>query len=257
MFTYRLIIEYDGTHLAGFQRQDGTPVKTVQGELEAALARITKVPTPVRGASRTDAGVHALGQVVAFDLERPLPIKAFERGLNAELPRSIVVRAASEVEPGWNPKRSARGKHYRYTYWNERAPTALDRHRVWHVPLPLDLARMQAAAAHFVGTHDFESFRAADCPARHGRRTMYRAEVERQGPRVIFEVVGNAFCRNMVRIFAGTLRDVGLGRIEPESLPERILARDRTAAGMTAPPQGLVLVEVIYDDRLPPRPAGQ
>lgn len=256
MPTYRLIIEYDGTHLAGFQRQDGTPVKTVQGELEAALARITKVATPVRGASRTDAGVHALGQVVAFDLERPLPLAAFERGLNAELPRNIVVRSAAEAEPGWNPKRAARGKLYRYLYWNERSPTALDRHRVWHVPLPLDVDAMQLAAEALVGTHDFQSFRSADCPARHGIRTMYRLEVRREGPRVVFEVLGNAFCRNMVRIFAGTLRDVGLGRIPPESLPERILARDRTRAGMTAPAQGLVLVEVIYDDRLPPRAAG-
>lgn len=256
MYTYRLIIEYDGTHLAGYQRQDGARVRTVQGELEAALARITKAPTPVRGASRTDAGVHALGQVVAFDLERPLPIAAFERGLNAELPRSIAVKSAALVEPGWNPKRSARGKLYRYTYWNERAPTALLRHRVWHVPLPLDAEAMHRAAQALVGTHDFQSFRSADCPARHGVRTMYRLEVRREGPAVVFEVLGNAFCRNMVRIFAGTLRDVGLGRIDPESLPERLRARDRTAAGMTAPAQGLVLVEVIYDDRLPPRGEG-
>ena len=257
MYTYRLVIEYDGTHLAGFQRQDGAPVRTVQGELETALSRMVKAPVAVRGASRTDAGVHALGQVVAFDLLRPLPVVAFERGLNSELPRSIAVRAAELVEPGWNPKRAARGKHYRYTYWNERAPTALERHRVWHVPLPLDAAAMQRAADPMLGTHDFESFRSANCAAPHGRRTMYKLEVRREGPKVVFEVLGNAFCRNMVRIMAGTLRDVGLGRIDPESIPERLLARDRTATGMTAPPQGLVLVEAIYDDRLPPRPRGQ
>lgn len=256
MRTIRLVIEYDGTPFSGWQlqREDGG-LPTVQGALEAAISILIGDQVRVRAASRTDAGVHARGQVVAFDTARDtLPLRAFERGLFPYLPPTLVVRRVELAEDGWSPRHASRGKHYRYTYWNDAAPTALDRHRAWFVRAPLDLERMQSAGAHLVGTHDFEAFRSAGCDAPHAVRTMYKIDVTRGDyARVHLDIVGNAFVRNMVRIFAGNLRDVGLGRMTPDQMRVLIESRDRAAGGMTAPAHGLCLEEVIYDDRLPPR----
>ncbi|MCK6545575.1 tRNA pseudouridine(38-40) synthase TruA [Myxococcota bacterium] len=257
MRTIRLVIEYDGTAFAGWQIQlgrDGPP--SVQGALQAGLSQLVKEPVRVRGASRTDAGVHARGQVVAFETTKDtIPLRAFERGLVALLPPSLVVRKVELAEDGWDPRRTSRGKRYRYTFWNDVAPTALERDRAWFVRTPLDLAAMQAAADRLLGTHDFEAFRSAGCDAKHAVRTMYELRVWRgEYARVHFDVVGNAFCRNMVRIFAGNLRDVGLRRMTPDDVGALLSSRDRAEGAMTAPPQGLCLEEVIYDDRLPPRP---
>lgn len=257
MRTIRLVVEYDGTAFSGWQVQAGLrPEETVQGALQAAVARMTQAPTRVRGASRTDAGVHARGQVAAFDTEKDsIPVLGFERGLTQLTPPDLVVRRAEEAPLGWDPKRTSRGKRYRYTYWSDTTPTALDRARSWWVRGRLDLARMQAGAQHLVGTHDFEAFRAAGCSARHAVRTMYDLQVV-PGPdaQVHLVVVGNAFCRNMVRIFAGTLAEVGLGRRAPEDVARILASRDRGQGGVTAPGPGLCLEEVIYDERLPPRP---
>ncbi len=253
MATVSLIVEYDGTPFRGWQAQDGPSApRTVQAELEAALSALCEERVRVRGASRTDAGVHARGQVAAFDTERERPLVAFERG--PRLPREIAIRSAQWATPGFDPRRCSRGKRYVYTVFNDRGPTALDRDRAWWIRSPLDLSAMEVAAKDVVGTHDFDAFRARGCVARHAVRTIYAVHIRGCGPRVQIEVVGNAFVRNMVRILAGTLVEVGLGRRAPESVARALAGRQRTLAGVTAPAAGLCLEEVIYDDRLPPRP---
>lgn len=256
MRTIRLVLEYDGVAFAGWQRQAHGPKPSVQEALEGALSELTKEPILVRAASRTDAGVHARGQVVAFDTSKDnLPLKAFQRGMPALLPPALVVREAEIVEEGFDPRRTSRGKRYRYTYWDASSPPALDRHRAWFVRGGMDLERMQAAADVLLGTHDFEAFRSAACDAEHAIRTLYEVHVWRgEYARVHADVVGNAFCRNMVRIIAGNLREVALGRRTPEDIARLLASRHRPSGAMTAPPHGLCLEEVIYDDRLPPRP---
>ncbi len=256
--TVKLVVEYDGTRFAGWQLQGHLPrEKTIQGALEHAIEQMTHAPTRVRAASRTDAGVHARGQVVVFETRREsIPIHGFERGISSYLPDSIVVRRAELVPAGWDPRRQSRGKRYRYIFWNDRRPTALDRHRAWWVKGLLDLSAMREGAAVLVGTHDFEAFRSSGCEAKHAVRTLYAVEVEEaEYQRVYLEVIGNAFVRNMVRIIAGNLAAVGLGRMSPATLREVLEGRDRTRGAMTAPAHGLCLEEVIYDDRLPARPA--
>lgn len=252
-----MVVEYDGTNFSGWQEQKRlAPRATVQGALREAIERMVRHPIDLFGASRTDAGVHARGQVVAFSTERDqIPLVGFERGLGQFLPPNICVREVAIAEAGWDPRRSSRGKRYRYTFWNAPTPSALDRRRAWWVRGELDLDAMRLGAQRLVGTHDFEAFRSAQCSAKHAVRTMYRLSISRgEHRRVQLDVVGNAFCRNMVRIIAGNLCEVGLGRRSPESLSALIESRDRSTGGQTAPPQGLCLEEVIYDDRLPPRP---
>ena len=257
MRTLRLIVEYDGTAFSGWQRQTELDEgRTVQGALEGAIRALTQEEVQVRAASRTDAGVHARGQVVAFESGRDqIPCVGFERGLAQFVPDAVMVRRAEEVEVGWDPRRTARGKHYRYTFWSDTTGSALDRRRAWFVRGILNVELMREAAAHLLGTHDFEAFRSTGCSAKHAVRTIYRVDVCRGAyARVHLDVVGNAFVRNMVRIIAGNLGEVGLGRRNPEDVARILASKDRTRGGMTAPPHGLCLEEVIYDDRLPPRP---
>lgn len=258
MRTVRLIVEYDGSDFSGWQIQANLgPDRTVQGALQKAVCEMTQSPdVKVRGASRTDAGVHARGQVAAFDTENHrIPLYGFVRGLSNYLPETIVVRHAEEVPLGWDPRRTSRGKRYRYTYWNDRQGSALDRHRAWVVRSPLDLERMHEGAQVLVGTHNFEAFRSAGCTAKHAIRTLYEVKVERgEYRRVHLVVIGNAFVRNMVRIIAGNLAEVGTGKRSVESLRALLSSLDRNQGAQTAPPDGLCLEEVIYDDRLPERP---
>ena len=252
-----MVLEYDGTNFSGWQIQKGLPPQqTIQGALHSALEKLTLEPIQVRGASRTDAGVHARGQVVAFETAKDnIPLIGFVRGLGQFLPRAVAVRSVEVAPEGWDPRRTSRGKRYRYTYWNDETPSALDRNRAWWVRGRLDVEAMRSAATHLLGTHDFEAFRSAQCAARHAIRTMYSLTVKLgEYRRVELEVVGNAFCRNMVRIMAGVLGEVGMGRRGPDDVRAILASRDRTQGGITAPPQGLCLEEVIYDDRLPPRP---
>jgi tRNA pseudouridine38-40 synthase len=244
--TIKLVVEYDGTDLSGWQRQENGP--TVQQHLEEVLARMTGGPVEVVGASRTDAGVHALGQVASFETGSSIPIDGFRMGMNSLLPPAIAVVSAEEVEAGFHARFSARGKHYRYAILtrSSRSPTA--RHQVWHKGgARLDLAAMRAAAAALPGERDWSAFRAAGCTARTAVRRIDSVDLVEPSPhRVDIEVRGNAFLRNMVRILAGTLVEVGLGRIEPGQIGEIVASRDRTRAGPTAPPHGLTLVEVLY-----------
>ena len=244
----RLVVEYDGTGLCGWQRQANGP--TVQGHLEAALARLLQHEVAVAGASRTDAGVHARGQVASFRTERPIPLHGVRRGLNSMLPDEIAVVEATEVGDDFHPRFSATGKHYRYLVHtrNERSPRW--RARAWHHPEPLDVAAMREAATSLIGEHDFSAFRAAGCTAKSTIRRIDEVTVSSlaEEPAVLaIDVRGNAFLRNMVRILAGTLVEVGERRRPVGQLAEILAGKDRTRAGITAPAHGLELVAVRYD----------
>jgi tRNA pseudouridine38-40 synthase len=244
----RLVVEYDGTTLCGWQRQANGP--TVQQHLEEALAKLLSHEVRVRGASRTDSGVHASGQVALFHTEKTIPVHGILRGLNSLLPETICVRDASEVGEDFDPRHSATGKHYRYTILRGRTRSPRWRDRAWHVTLPLDLSAMRAGAAALVGTHDFAAFRAAGCAAETTIRRIDSIDLlEHPEDLLTVEVRGNAFLRNMVRIVVGTLVDVGRGRWPVSQVVEILASRDRTLGGVTAPAHGLELVEVRYDGR--------
>ena len=246
MPTFRLTLEYDGTDFAGWQSQRQGE-RTVQDTLAAALAEIAGQPVRVLGAGRTDAGVHAEGQVAAAAFATRLDAGTLARALNAKLPADLTVVGASLAADGFDPRREARGKLYRYALWNGSAPSPLRRRRFHHVREPLDVAAMASAATALVGRHDFASFRAAGSPAAATTRTLERAAVEGEARGEIrFELEGDGFLRHMVRNIVGTLLEVGLGRRASGSLPALLAARDRGAAGPTAPACGLTLVRVDY-----------
>ncbi len=244
--TIKLVLEYDGTGLCGWQRQKNGP--SVQAHLEAAIARMVGQPVVVGGASRTDAGVHALGQVAHFHTDSTIPSYGFRRGLNSYLPAQIAVVACDDTAPGFHARFDARGKHYRYALLTRPERSPLHHHRAWHCPRPLDFDAMRAAAGHMLGERDFSAFRAAGCTARTPHRRVTEVTITRPSPTLAhIDVRGNAFLRNMVRIMAGTLVDVGLGRINPDHIPAILGAGARDRAGRTAPPGGLTLMEVFYE----------
>jgi tRNA pseudouridine38-40 synthase len=245
----RLVVEYDGSRLHGWQRQDNAP--TVQQHLEEALAQLLQHDAPVVGASRTDAGVHARGQVASFRTERPIPLHGIRRGLNSLLPDTIAVRDAAEVPDDFHPRFSATGKHYRYTLLARPDRSPQWRDRAWHHPEPLSLPLMLAGSEALIGEHDFSAFRAAGCTAKSTLRRIDSIGIVRSEDLVWVDIRGNAFLRNMVRIIVGTLVEVGTGRRAPSQVPEILESRDRTRAGITAPAHGLELVEVRYDGARP------
>jgi tRNA pseudouridine38-40 synthase len=249
----RLVVEYDGTSLAGWQRQLNAP--TVQQHLEEQLAVLLQHETRVAGASRTDSGVHARGQVASFHTERTIPLHGVRRGLNSLLPDDISIVDAAEVPDDWHPRFSATGKHYRYTLLTRADRSPRLRTRAWHVSDRLDLAAMQDAAARLVGVRDFAAFRAAGCSAKTTVRNIESITLNYASPDVLeLDIRGNAFLRQMVRIITGTLVDVGIGRLTPAQVTEILASLERVNAGRTAPPHGLELLEVRYDGRRP-RPA--
>ncbi len=245
MRNLKLTLEYDGTGLSGWQRQENGP--TVQAHLEEALETMVGVPTRVTGASRTDAGVHALGQVASFHTESEIPTHGIRRGLNSKLPPGIAVVEVREVPAEFDARRSSRGKHYRYWVLARADRSPVRRLYSWHQPRPLALDAMRQAAQAMVGEHDFSAFRAAGCTALTPTRHVSSVEISVPEPGLVqFDVRGNAFLRNMVRIMVGTLIDVGVGRFTAAQLPEIISSCDRNRAGQTAPARGLTLVEVFY-----------
>ena len=251
----RLVVEYDGTGLHGWQRQlNGA---TVQQHLEEAPAQIVQHEVSVTGASRTDAGVHARGQVVAFATERQIPLHGFRRGLNSLLPDQIAVREATEVDETFHPRHSATGKHYRYTLLVRPDRSPLWRDRAWHLSDALDLDAMRAGASHLIGEHDFAAFRAAGCTAKTTVRRIESIVISRDADLVRIDLHGNAFLRQMVRIIVGTLVEVGGGKRPPTQVAEIMASLDRTQAGITAPAHGLELVEVRYDGTRVPVSSGR
>jgi tRNA pseudouridine38-40 synthase len=244
MRTIKLTIEYDGTGYSGWQVQpNGISIQEV---LENALAQLTGERVSLRSSGRTDAGVHARGMVAAFQTMKKMPVRAFSDGLNTLLPAAIAVRDAEEVAAGFNPRRDAIGKHYRYTILNAPRRSPLDRYVVWRVGGQLDVAAMALAAQCFQGEHDFAAFRAANCGAKTTVRRIDSVVVTKQGDYVVVDVCGSGFLKNMVRIMVGTLVAVGRGACSADSLPEVLASRCRNNAGPTAPPQGLCLQEVYY-----------
>jgi tRNA pseudouridine38-40 synthase len=245
----KLTVEYEGTAYVGWQVQlNGL---SIQGELERALSTMLKQPVRITGAGRTDAGVHAEGQVASFKTERGVPLKAFVAGTSALLPKDISVRHAEERGARFDARRSALGKRYRYTIVNRPSRAPLARRFAWEVFQPLDVEAMRAAAAGLVGTHDFSAFRASDCQAQTVVRELRRLEVERAGERIQIEVEATAFLKHMVRNIVGTLVEVGLGRRTVQSVAQVLAEKKRELAGVTAPAHGLCLVEVFY----PPKTA--
>ena len=242
----RLVVEYDGSELLGWQRQNGQP--TVQQHLEEALAKLLQHETPVAGASRTDAGVHARGQVASFRTEKSIPLHGIRRGLNSLLPETIAIRDAAEVPEDFHPRFSATGKHYRYTILARPDRSPRWRHRAWYHPEPLNLHAMHDGSRALLGEHDFAAFRAAGCTAKTTMRRVDSITFTRLHPDLIeVDVRGNAFLRMMVRILVGTLSEVGTGRRPVSQVAEILASKDRTQAGITAPAQGLELIEVRYD----------
>lgn len=208
--------------------------------------RLLNEPVRLRVAGRTDAGVHALGQVASFTSEKITDLYRLQRALNALLPADIVVSSMEEAPAGFNPRRDALSRTYLYRIWNHPWPSALWARYSWHVAFPLDAEVMQQAAALLVGDQDFTSFQGTDSVARNPQRTMLRSTVRRDAGFLLYEVEARSFLRHMVRNIVGTLVDVGRGALSVEDFAGIFSARDRTRAGLNAPPQGLFLVEVKY-----------
>src|SRR5262245_15145751 len=244
MPTVRLVLEYDGSRYAGWQRQPDHP--TIQEAVETALYRLTQETVSVIGAGRTDSGVHALGQVASFRIERTRTPREWIRGLNAWLPEDIVVRSAALVSDEFHARYAARGKLYEYRILNRGERPALDRAYVWHVHKPLDLSFMELAATHPVGAHDFPSFEGTLTDNEDPVCDLRQSSHQRHGHMLTIQAYADRFLKHMVRAIVGTLVEVGHAKRAPDTLRGILAAKDRRAAGRTAPPQGLFLVRVDY-----------
>jgi tRNA pseudouridine38-40 synthase len=245
---YRVTIEYDGTPFVGWQRQPTG--RSVQQAIEDALPKFTRETPKVTAAGRTDAGVHAAGQVVHFDLARAFPAAKLCDALNWHLqPDPIAALAAAQVPDDFHARLSATARLYRYRILVRRARPVLVANRVWHVGRALDVAAMAAAARHLVGRHDFTSFRAALCQARSPVKTLDRLDVDAAGDEVHVVAEARSFLHHQVRNMVGTLERVGQGKWAPDDVAAALAAHDRSAAGPTAPPEGLCLMAVGYAPR--------
>ena len=244
MRNIKLTIEYDGKDFNGWQKQ---PTKlNIQGEIEKAIEEITGEKVDLTASGRTDAGVHSLGQTANFKTESQIQIEKFAKAINSKLKKSIVIKSAEEVDERFHSRYSVKSKTYRYIINNSDNGTAIYRGLEYHIPMKLDVKKMQEAMKFFEGEHDFKAFKASGTSSKSSVRTIYKGEVKHEGERIIIEVTGNGFLYNMVRIIAGTLVDVGLEKIKPEEIPEIIESKDRTKAGKTLPPHGLYLLKVEY-----------
>jgi tRNA pseudouridine38-40 synthase len=250
---FKLTIAYDGTDFHGWQIQAEKP--TIQGEIVNVLRRLTQEHVYLHGAGRTDAGVHALGQVGSFRTQSALSAEEFQRALNALLPQTIRIGGSEEVGPDFDARWSARGKIYRYRIYRGKVVPPMIWRYVLHYPFPLEEEAMREAAARFVGTHDFASFAAStgseeDDKERSSEREIFATELVRSSDNeeLVFTVRGRSFLRYMVRKMVGTLLDVGRGRLKPEDIDRLFELRDRSKSGPTVPPQGLVMVEVQHEE---------
>ncbi|CDB32673.1 tRNA pseudouridine synthase A 2 [Clostridium sp. CAG:575] len=247
MRNIKLTIEYDGKEFNGWQKQ---PNKlNIQGTIEQAIKTITGEDVDLQASGRTDAGVHALGQVANFKTNSNIPIEKMSIAINCNLKKSIRIVKAEEVEERFHSRLSCKRKTYRYIINNSEIPSAIYRNLETHIPYKLDIEKMKQAVKYFEGEHDFKAFKASGTSSKSSIRTIYKAEVLKMpNNRIYIELTGNGFLYNMVRIIAGTLVDVGTGKIKPEDIEKIIESKDRTNAGKTLPPQGLYLVCVNYNN---------
>lgn len=245
MRRFKLTIEYDGGPFVGWQRQENG--QTVQGALEDAIAAFVPERVVVKGAGRTDSGVHGLGQVAHIDLPDKWDADTVRDAINAHVrPAPISVLSAELVDDAFDARFSAVKRHYLYRISDRRAPPALDKGRVWWVAQRLDVEAMHAAAQALVGQHDFTTFRASECQAKSPVRTLDRLDVSREGDEIAIRASARSFLHNQVRSMAGTLKKVGDGKWPVHAVAEALAARDRTRSGPVAPPDGLYLVRVDY-----------
>lgn len=241
-----LSVEYDGTDFSGWQKQSDR--RTVQEVIEKALYKVTKKKTDVRGASRTDAGVHSKDQKVVFDTDSTVPTEKFAIALNCVLPKDVVINSADEVETDFNLMTQVQGKTYRYTIYNSNIPTVMNRRYCWQYigTNKLDEYAMQKAAQYLVGEHDFSAFKSSGGATRTSVRTIYSCNVTREGKFIYIDVTGSGFLYNMVRIIAGTLLEVGINKKKIEDMDNIVKSKDRKLAGITAPPEGLCLEKIYF-----------
>lgn len=235
---FKCILEYDGSDYSGWQRQENTPL-TVQEKVEEALTVIAKQPITVLASSRTDAGVHAYGQVIGFHMDSTIPTERLPVAMNSLLPGEIRVKEAIEVDSDFHPRFQTTGKIYHYLVDNGLFQSPFKRKYAYHVPYNIDPTLMQESAQHLIGKHDFSSFRAVGCSARSPVRTIKRIEVFKEGDLVRLEFEGDGFLYNMVRILTGTLLYAGFKKFSPNDVKSILAARDRTLAGPTVPAHGL------------------
>lgn len=244
MRNIKLTIEYDGKKFGGWQKQ---PTKlNIQGEIEQTIKEITGEDVELIASGRTDSGVHSLGQVANFKTNCNIEIGKIPYAINSKLKKSIIIKKAEEVEEDFHARYNCKGKKYRYVINNSVQGTAIYRDLECHIPQKLNIEKMQEAIKYFEGTHDFKGFRASGTSSKSSVRTIYKAEVKADKERIVIELTGNGFMYNMVRIISGTIVDVGLGKINPNQIPEIISSKDRKRAGKTLPAHGLYLVEVYY-----------
>lgn len=245
MRNIKLTIEYDGKDFNGWQKQ---PNKlNIQGEIERAIESITREKVELMASGRTDAGVHALGQVANFKTNSKIPIDKFAIAINSNLKKSILIKSAEEVDEKFHSRLTCKRKTYRYIINNSNMGTAVYRNLETHIPTKLNLENMKKAIKFFEGEHDFKAFKASGTSSKSSVRKIYKAEIiEKEENRIFIELTGNGFLYNMVRIISGTLVDVGMGKILPEQIPDIINSKDRNKAGKTLQPQGLYLVKVEY-----------
>lgn len=248
----KLLLEYCGTHYHGWQVQP--QARTVQGMVEACLARLINAPVRLHAAGRTDAGVHARGQVAHCDIASGMTLAALLRGLNSLLPDDIVVRQVAEVTGDFHARYSAQQKTYAYLIRNHPVPSAFYTPYVWHIPQPLEVAAMRAAARALLGEHDFSAFRAASCGAKSPVRHLYRLGIRRRGGYLLVLLCANGFLQHMARNIVGTLVAIGRGARASSTMPALLQARQRQLAAATAPAQGLLLLRVRYPSGSTPHP---
>ena len=246
MKNIRLTIEYDGKDFNGWQKQ---PNKlNIQGEIERAIEEITGEKVDLIASGRTDAGVHALAQMANFKTNSNLPVEKYPIALNTKLKKSIRIQKAEEVEEDFHSRYHCKQKTYRYVINNSEQGSSIYRNLEYFVPNKLNVEKMQEAVKYFEGEHDFKAFKASGTSSKSSVRTIYNAEViEKPYNRIYIELTGNGFLYNMVRIIAGTLVDVGMGKIKPEEIKQIIESKDRNMAGKTLQPNGLYLVSVMYE----------
>lgn len=249
MRNIKLTIEYDGKDFNGWQKQ---PNKlNIQGTIEKAIEKITGEQVDLMASGRTDAGVHAIGQVANFKTNSNIPIEKFAIAINTNLKKSILIKSAEEVDEKFHSRLTCKRKTYCYVINNSKVGSAIYRNLEMHIPMQLNVEKMKEAIKYFEGEHDFKAFKASGTSSKSSVRTIYKAEIIENvgsdgGKRIYIELTGNGFLYNMVRIISGTLVDVGLGKIEPQEIPDIIKLEKRENAGKTLPPQGLFLVKVEY-----------